>query len=110
MSHRTAAPLRGAALSGGRRSLRPRRAPPCAAAASSLHADSNREALLLPWSASASPRAEGGPPIVSPRFPGQYGEPTDPMALLMRERIVFLGTQARRLRGVNPMADKASRG
>jgi hypothetical protein len=34
---------------------------------------------------------------MTPRFM-ESGGPTDPMALLMRQRIVFLGTQARRLR------------
>jgi len=38
-------------------------------------------------------RAEGPPPM-TPRFMDAAG-PTDPMALLMRQRIVFLGTQAR---------------
>ena len=51
-----------------------------------------------PWLASAGPvsvRAEAPP--VMPRFM-EAGGPTDPMALLMRQRIVFLGTQARALR------------
>ena len=49
--------------------------------------------LLLPWSSAMDVRAEGPPPM-TPRFMDAAG-PTDPMALLMRQRIVFLGTQAR---------------
>ena len=32
---------------------------------------------------------------MTPRFMEQGGGPTDPMALLMRQRIVFLGTEVR---------------
>lgn len=85
------------------------------AARASLHAQSAAEAAW-PWLAtSAGPvqvRAEAPP--VTPRFM-DGGGPTDPMALLMRQRIVFLGTQARRpprppgTRGRHPTAAFAGR-
>jgi hypothetical protein len=77
-----AAPRRAA----GRRSL---------AVSAALTPISNAEAAF-PWRTAAGPvsvRAEGPPPM-TPRFMEASG-PTDPMALLMRQRIVFLGTQAR---------------
>jgi hypothetical protein len=66
-----------------------------------LTPESAQSELWVPWAGAGAghnlraggARAEAPP--MTPRFM-DAGGPTDPMALLMRQRIVFLGTQARR--------------
>lgn len=78
----------------GARPRHSRAAPPAAARASASAPRSSRGGdagprLALPWDLDV--RADA---VMTPRYMDAQG-PADPMALLMRQRIVFLGTEAR---------------